>query len=270
MGSHAIVKHVATTSDLQTAWSEIYAEARRENGSSPYSGTFGTCMGAVRVAEVMGLGEAHQLAEAFFSETSAPLNVKPKLLPAYADAGGNIRIFPEKWGAAFAIPVYDESGHRVREKSATISHDKPGVLHRSDLRELVETKIILPKHSWVEDCSVEKDVVRTRKSVNRSSGKRLVTWGLYTPRGERVNPGFEYQTEREALAAAGEILQDKVVSGWAGEAGRIEVRGIVVREGGASTVEIGVSQRKTTVSYRLCTATKHTQGGWLFFARAAC
>ena len=266
MGAHSVISHHISTTDLKESWNEFFAKARSEHGNDPYSGSFATCSGVVAISSPMSLGEARDVADAFFLEQDIPERSRHLINPSYATASGRILRHPRKWDAAFAIPVFDLAGEKIQEKSTVISHQTEGVLHREKLRRLIESKIVLPPHGWVDYCEVLEDKVRTQKTVSRPEGKRQTTWFLTDTQGRHIAPRTEYGTEREAIAAATEYARKQVESGLNVP---IEVRGLTSRSGGFSTVALSVISRRTKVSYKLHTPTDHTRGGWLFFALAA-
>lgn len=269
MGAHSIVRHVATDKDLHEAWESMWREERLEHGSDAYSGTFATCSGVEQVADAMGVGEAEQVATAFFREDRIPAAVSAKMHRHIAAADGSILHKPEKWGKAFAIPVYDNAETKVKAGKVTVSHDKSGYLHQDDLLALVGQRVSVPSGSWLANLRVEEDTVRPAHAVQRAAGKSTTVWVIVGDRGSVVPGTAEYATEREAITAAKLHIAGQLQAGWMQSGGKVTVRGIRKRDGGETTVSGSVAARKTKIAYEIHTPRTSKRGGWYFLAWAA-
>ena len=269
MGASSITQHFNNAIDLSEAWETVYTEAQHAHGSDSYSGSFATCSGVVQIADLMSLGEAEEVADAFFQEGTVPKRVRTKLRSNVMNGDGKVTRAPQKWGAAYAIPVYrtDEVSSKPRE--LTVAHEIAGYLGTIDLARLVETKIELKPNSWLAKLDVVDDKVRSRKIVNRATGKLTTTWVLVGSRGERLEVGKEYASEREAITAAEARLRRTLAHGLFGKHDTIAVEAIRRRDGKTTSVGIELLGRKTRISFEIQTAGSTQHGGWFFFGWAA-
>jgi hypothetical protein len=269
MGASSITQHLNNAIDLSEAWENVYTEARHAYGNDSYSGSFATCSGVVQIADMMSLGEAVEVADAFFQEEIVPKRVRTKLRSNVVDGEGKVTRAPQKWGAAYAIPVYRTDDIRSKSRELTVTHEIAGYLGTADLARLVETKIELKPNSWLAKLDVVEDKVRSRRILNRAVGKFTTTWVLVGARGERLEVGKEYATEREAIAAAEASLRRTLELGRVSKHDTISVEAIRRRDGKSTSVGIELLGRKTRISFEIQTAGSTQHGGWFFFGWAA-
>lgn len=269
MGAHSITRYVITDKSLNEAWGGVWRDERDEHGSDAYSGSFATCSGVEQIAGIMGIGEAELVAEAMFCEDTLPVGVRSKLYGHIADSDGRILREPQKWGAAFAIPVCAASGTKSRSGSTSVAHTNAGHLDSRTLTALVTAKVNVPSGSWLANLRIESDKVRTAHTVQRATGKSTTTWVICDESGAPLRPRAQYATEREAIVAAKLYVAARLESGWQQRGESVEICALRKRESGLTKVSGEVAARTTKISYEIITPTSVTQGGWYFFGWAA-
>lgn len=267
MGAHSLTQYIQTDKSFTDVWNDIYSDARSTYGVDSYSGSFATCSSVVRVATTMGLSDAKAVANAMFSDSLIPVSLRGNMLPTAATLSGKVLTLPQKWGSAFAIPVYSTDDAQKKSKTISLKHDIRGYLSDEQLLPLLKENVPLPADAWLDNIKVVSDDVKYKKKVEKAVGKFSNQWVLLDSTARRLLQDVRFASEREAIAAA-VAKCEKQSSNFASDQG-IHVASI--RYKGETPTKVSVSQvsRKTTISFDVCTCSNGKAGGWFIFALAA-
>lgn len=264
MGAHSFMQY-AEGADLKKVYGDAVDEARHMDGADPYNGTISTTNGVVAV-------QRNPVPQAKASEYAA----------SYFDGERYQNYGIQKWEYAGAIPVAADTAFKQRQRTVTVTTEKPGHLAAGEMRKMAEKALDLEPGEEVTTVTIEKDEARRRARSKRPEGK-LVT--RYRVEGDFRYHHARYATAGEARRAAQAEL--KAVMDQEKETGRPQfgqpqtlsypVYGEVVRvadDGKALPLDLVsglISQRKMKLRVTILRQTNPNPptSGWLLFGWAA-
>lgn len=268
MGSTCITRIVRGKSDEdhRAAYRRIRESDLHEYGADPYSGSFATTDGVELLAtDPVPAAIAERIAHHLLMGDDLPKELRSVLTRV---------VIPQKWGAACAIPVLDDSCIAQRTKTVRVSHQRVGVLHRDSLIALAEPKLGMRDGEWLGAVRIVEDQVHSKSTRTRSSGKRTTVYRLRSSIRGLDDGGVVYDTEKAAIEAAQSLatLHAERSAARLSE-GAIDIIGEVRRGGGPlASVSLSVARRTTTIEATIerKRGGRSKLGGYYLFAWAAC
>jgi hypothetical protein len=262
MGANCIERHIITDADCETAYGRLYDEDRYENGADAYSGSFAVTRGVIQIATApLSVYEAQAIAETMFRDQDLPAHLRSKLTHTTS---------PQKWGAALALPVLDDSCYKTSSRKLTITHNETGNLYATTARELVAAKLGPMDGTFIHSATVVSDDADLKVAAVKSKGPKRTVYVLRD--GHRLLSPTEYTSEAAAIAAGQQRLTDLIERGHGLRGATFHVEGIVRRDQPhLAELSIAAKKRKTVIDVELRSVKPGaaTRGGWYFFAVAA-
>ena len=268
MGAHSLTQYIQTDKSFTDIWNDIYSDARSTYGDDAYSGSFATCRSITRIATPMGLSDAKAVANAMFSNSLIPASLRGNMLPMAATLSGQVLTLPQKWGSAFAIPVYAADESLTKSETVSIKHDLQGHLSDEKLLPLLKENVPLPTGAWFDNIKVVSDTVKYKKKVEKAVGKFSNQWVLLDSSARRLLKDTRFASEREAIAAAVSACEEQASNWYTADQG-IHVASIRYKGDKPTKVSVEQTSRKTTISFDVCTCSNGKAGGWFIFALVA-